>query len=217
MCAAKPQRRPPPEPPRRPPSGPNNVHRRPPAPMGMGPLGQAPMMGMPPPFGMMPPSRGPPMFGGDFGPMGGFPPGRANGPMGMGRPMRMGADFDRQPSPGRFPVGGPPKPPPRALRDSHRDGGPVGGSARSSDWQREPDLLGDTMNGLGDGFDDDQPFEDQAPRRGLGDGLPPRGLLMGARDSGLMLGAADRTGQGPPTRRMPSGGIPDYPMARSKR
>ncbi|KAK9856085.1 hypothetical protein WJX84_005291 [Apatococcus fuscideae] len=217
----KPKRRPPPEPPRRPPSGMNNAPRRPPVPMGMGHMGQGPMMAMPPPFGMMPPSHRPPMYGADFNnPMGAFPPGRPHGPMGMGPPMQMAGDYDRLPSPGRLPGGGPPRPPPRPPRDSLRENGGLGGSAgRGSDWGRVPDLVGDNLNG----FDDDQPFEDQAPRRGrgLGDGPRPQGLLMGARDGGvphdILGGMSGMAGQQPGNRRQASSGLQEFPTLRAKR
>lgn len=126
--------------------------------------------------------------------------------------MQMAGDFDRLPSPGRFPGGGPPKPPPRPPRDSHRDNGLGGAGARGSDWGRAPDLLGDSLNG----FDDDQPFEDQAPRRGrgLGDGPRPQGLLMGARDGGL---PTDILGGVSGARRAPSSGLSDFQSLRGKR
>ena len=98
--------------------------------------------------------------------------------------------------------------------------GGTGPAGRGSDWARGPELIGDSLSG----FDDDQPFEDQVPRRGRGpnDGGPPRSLLMGARDAmpfDQPVGLPDRLGQtSASSRRMPSGGLPEYSsMSRSKR
>lgn len=126
--------------------------------------------------------------------------------------MQMAGDFDRMPSPGRFPAG-PPKPPPRPPRDGHRDNGLSASAARGLDWGRAPDLLGDSLNG----FDDDQPFEDQAPRRGraVGDGPRPQGLLMGARDGGGL--PTDILGGMTSARRAPASGLSDFQALRGKR
>ncbi len=97
----------------------------------------------------------------------------------------------------------------------------AGPAGRGADWARGPELIGDSLSG----FDDDQPFEDQAPGRArevLNNGGSTRSLLMGARDAmpvDQLVGIPDRAGQtSASSRRMPSGGLPEYSsMPRAKR
>ena len=93
----------------------------------------------------------------------------------------------------------------------------AGPAGRGADWARGPELIGDSLNSF-----DSQPFDDQAPRRGTGlnNGGPPRGLLMGTHAMPVeqVLGLADRMGTSASSRRMPSGGPPEYSsMSRGKR